>query len=166
MINPLKVNGKINIIALIIGIIISEGAAAACGYIILKNSQTYESLIKPSYSPPAWALEIAWPILYFLLGIAVYRIWMRGEGEVGIKKVMSLYVIQLVLTIMWPIIFLKWRLVGLAFFELILLLIFILLTTFRFLGIDKLAGFLTIVYVLWISLIGVHNFTLWMLNNM
>jgi translocator protein len=164
--SPLKVNGKKNILAFIISIFIAEGVAASCGYFIMKDHHTYESLIKPGFTMPYIVLEIVWPILYFFIAIAAYRIWMRGRGKVSISKAISLYGIQLFLSIMWIIIFFKWRLIGLAFFELMLLLVFILLTTFEFFRIDKAAGFLKIPYILWVSFAGVLNYILWMMNNM
>jgi translocator protein len=164
--NPFKVNGKKNVLALIISVILAEGTGALSGYLGMSNSQTYESLIKPFFAPPPWVFGVVWPILYLLMGIAAYRIWMRGRGEVNNSKSITLYIIQLLLNFLWTIIFFRWRLIGLAFFELMLLLIFILLTTFDFLKLDKLAGLLMIPYILWVSFAGVLNFTFWMLNNM
>ena len=166
MFSPFKVEGKKNILALMINIILAEGAGILSRYLGMSNSQTYEVLIKPAFSPPSWLFGIVWPILYPLMGIAAYRIWMTGKRKINSRKALILYCIQLLLNFMWTIIFFRWRLIGLAFFELMLLLIFILLTTFEFFRLDKAAGFLMIPYILWVSFAGVLNFTLWMLNNM
>lgn len=166
MFNLFKVNGKVNILALIASIFIAEGVGFLSGYLGMSNAQTYNSLVKPSFSPPSWVFGIVWPILYLLMGIAAYRVWMKGRGEIKSTKALILYGIQLTLNFMWTIIFFRWRLIGLAFFELMLLLIFILLTTFEFFRLDKVAGFLMIPYILWVSFAGVLNFTFWMLNNM
>ncbi len=166
MFNIFKVNGKVNILALIVSIFIAEGVGALSGYLGMANTQAYDSLIKPSFTPPSWLFGRVWPVLYLLMGIAAYRIWMKGRGEISTTKALVLYSIQLFLNFMWSIIFFRWRLIGLAFFELMLLLIFILLTTFEFFKFDKIAGFLMIPYILWVSFAGVLNYTFWMLNNM
>ncbi|MCM0649887.1 tryptophan-rich sensory protein [Clostridium swellfunianum] len=166
MLNPFKVNGKKNILALIISIVLAEGIGFLSSYIGMTDTKSYESLIKPAFAPPGWVFAVVWPILYLLMGIAAYRIWMKGREGADTRKALILYSIQLFLNFMWTIIFFRWRLIGLAFFELMLLLIFILLTTFEFFKFDKLAGIIMIPYILWVSFAGVLNFTLWMLNNM
>jgi tryptophan-rich sensory protein len=166
MFNLFKVDGKNNIAVLIVSIIIAEGTGVLSSYLGMSNSQTYESLIKPAFSPPSWVFGVVWPILYLLMAIAAYRGWLRGRGRISSRKALILYGIQLFLNFMWTIIFFRWRLIGLAFFELMLLLIFIVLSTFEFFRLDKAAGFLMIPYILWVSFAGVLNFTLWMMNNM
>lgn len=166
MFNVFKVNGKVNIVALLLSVFIAEGAGVLSGYLGMSSSETYETLIRPSFAPPSWVFGVVWPILYLLMGIAAYRIWMRGRGELDTTKALVLYAIQLFLNFMWTIIFFRWRLIGLAFFELMILLIFILLTTFEFFKFDKLSGFFMLPYILWVSFAGVLNFTFWMLNNM
>ncbi|WBL49164.1 tryptophan-rich sensory protein [Clostridium estertheticum] len=61
-------------------------------------------------------------------------------------------------------VFLRFRLYAIAFLELLLLLVFILLTTFEFYKIDKTAAYLMIPYIAWVSFAGVLNYTIWMLN--
>jgi translocator protein len=164
--SPFKVEGKRSLIALIISIVIAEGTGALSSYLGMPNFKTYDVLIKPAFTPPSWVFGVVWSILYLLMAIAVYRIYIRGRGETNVGKALTLYIIQLFLNFFWTIIFFRWRLIGLAFFELMLLLIFILLTTFKFFRLDKLAGLLMIPYILWVSFAGVLNFTFWMLNNM
>jgi len=160
-------NSKLsNIAALIASIIIAEGAGALSAYLGMSNRENYESFIKPSFAPPDWVFGIVWIVLYLLMAIAAYRIWLKGKKGINIRKALTLYGIQLLLNFLWTIIFFRFRLIGLAFFELMLLLIFILLTTFEFFRIDKTAGILMIPYILWVSFAGVLNFTFWMLNNM
>ncbi|ERI89501.1 TspO/MBR family protein [Clostridiales bacterium oral taxon 876 str. F0540] len=162
----LKNNKLTNITALVLSIIIAEGAGILSAYLGMSNKENYESFIKPSFAPPDWVFGIVWPILYLLMAIAAYRIWRKGKGGVNTGKALTLYGIQLFLNFLWTIIFFRFRLIGLAFFELMLLLVFILLTTFEFFRIDKIAGILMIPYILWVSFAGVLNFTFWMLNNM
>jgi tryptophan-rich sensory protein len=159
------IRGK-NILALVLSIAIAEGVGALSAYLGMPGMETYESLIKPAFAPPSWVFGVVWPILYLLMGLAAYRVWISGKEGKSTSKALTLYFIQLALNFLWTIIFFRWRLIGLAFFELMLLLIFILLTTFEFFRIDKLAGILMLPYILWVSFAGVLNFTFWMLNNM
>jgi tryptophan-rich sensory protein len=162
----LKVDGKRNLLALFVSIIITEGAGLLSAFLGMANNETYDSLIKPVFTPPSWVFGAVWPILYLLMAVAAYRVWLKTRGTAEAGRGLKLYFIQLFLNFMWSIIFFRFRLIGLAFIELMLLLVFILLTTFEFLKIDRLAGLLMIPYILWVSFAGVLNFTFWMLNNM
>ena len=164
--NKAKSKGKRHILALIISILLAEGIGLLSAYLGMANNETYKGLIKPAFSPPTWVFSIVWPILYLIMAIAAYRVWLKGRGEINVKKALTIYGIQLFLNFLWTIIFFRFRLIGLAFIELMLLLIFILLTTFEFFRLDKAAGILMIPYILWVSFAGVLNFTYWMLNNM
>lgn len=166
LLSDLNLDNKRSIPALIISILIAEGTGALSGYLGMFNNEAYESLIKPSFTPPSWLFAVVWPILYLLMAIAVYRVWIKGKSGANTGKALILYGIQLFLNFLWSILFFRFRLVGLAFLELMLLLVFILLTTFEFFKKDKLAGFLMLPYILWVSFAGVLNFTFWMLNNM
>lgn len=161
-----KFKNKKSILMLILIIHVTEAVGILSGYLGMSNPEAYKSLIKPTFAPPSWVFAIVWPILYLLMAIAAYRIWMLGKQGEDIRKATKLYLFQLFLNFLWTIIFFRFRLIGLAFFELMLLLIFILLTTFEFFRLDKFAGLLMIPYILWVSFAGVLNFTFWMLNNM
>lgn len=161
-----KVKDKRSFLSLFIIIIFTEAVGILSGYIGMSSPEAYNSLIKPVFAPPSWVYAIVWPILYLLMGFAAYRIWMLGKQGVDIRKAAKLYIIQLLLNFIWTIIFFRYRLIGLAFMELMLLLIFVLLTTFEFFKLNKFAGLLMIPYILWICFAGVLNFAFWSLNNM
>jgi translocator protein len=163
--NILKVNGNKNLLALIISILIAEGTGALSAFFNMASIGFFRNLKVSPLTPPDFVFPIVWGILYLLMGIAAYRIWMHGQSGKNINKALILYLIQLLLNFLWPFIFFKLQLFGLAFIELVLLLIFILLTTFEFFTIDKISGLLMIPYVLWVSFAGVLNFSIWLLNE-
>ncbi|MBU3156309.1 tryptophan-rich sensory protein [Clostridium estertheticum] len=164
MFNIFKINGEKNIIALIFSILIAEGVGLLSGFLSMNGPSAYENFNKPFFSPPGWIFPIIWTILFFLMAVAAYRIWMVGKSGVDVKKSLILYGFQLFLNFLWSIIFFRFRLYAIAFLELLLLLVFILLTTFEFYKIDKTAAYLMIPYIVWVSFAGVLNYTIWMLN--
>ncbi|MBU3101409.1 MULTISPECIES: TspO/MBR family protein [Clostridium] len=164
MFNIFKVNGEKNIIALMISILIAEGVGLLSGFLSMSGPSAYENFNKPFFSPPGWIFPIVWTILFFLMAVAAYRIWMTSKSGVDVKKALILYSFQLFLNFFWSIIFFRFRLYAIAFLELLLLLVFILLTTFEFYKIDKTAAYLMIPYIAWVSFAGVLNYTIWMLN--
>ncbi|AKN30811.1 TspO [Clostridium carboxidivorans P7] len=163
--NIFKVNKDKSIVSLIVSIIIAEGIGILSAILGMSNSKTYMNFNKPSFSPPSWVFPIVWTILFFLIATAAYRIWMRGKQGENIKKAIELYAVQLMLNFLWTIIFFRFRLYGIAFFELLILLVAILITTFEFDKIDKISAYLMIPYILWVSFAAVLNYTIWMLNS-
>ena len=164
MLNLFKVNGEKNLRALLLSILIAEGTGLLSGFLSMNTNSMYQSLNKPSFSPPSYVFPIVWTILFFLMAVASYRIWLVGKSGGDVKKALTLYGIQLILNFFWSIIFFRFNLLGLAFIELLLLLIFILLTTFEFYKHDKIAAYLMIPYIIWVSFAGVLNYAIWMLN--
>lgn len=164
MFNIFKVNGEKNIIALIISVLLAEGIGFLSGFLSMTSSSDYEKFIKPTFFPPGWVFPVVWTILYFLMGVAAYRIWMKGKSGEDVHKALFLYGTQLFFNFLWSIIFFRFRLYAIAFLELLLLLVFILLTTFEFHRIDKPSTYLMIPYIAWVSFAGVLNYVIWMLN--
>lgn len=154
-----------NILILIISIIIAEGTGILSGYLGLANPENYKDFIKPNFTPPSWVFIVVFIILYMLMAIAVYRVWLKRKN-IYINRAITLYIIQLILNFLWAIIFFRFRLIAIAFIEIMLLIVFILLTTFEFFRIDKVSGFLMVPYIIWECFAAVLNFTFWMLNNM
>jgi len=162
--NIFKVDGKVNIKALVIIILGTLlvgflGSLSGSGYY-----NDFLSLYKPTFSPPSFVFPVVWTILYILMAVAAYRVYMKKYSGVSVHKAIKLYGVQLFLNLLWPLIFFRFRLYGIAFVELLLLLVFILLTTFEFMKKDKVAGFLMIPYIAWVSFAGVLNYAIWMMN--
>lgn len=164
MFNIFKVDGEKSIIALIISVLLAEGIGLLSGFLSMTAPSAYENFNKPSFSPPGWVFPVVWTILFFLMAVAAYRMWMKGKSGEDVSKALLLYGIQLFFNFLWSIIFFRYRLYAIAFLELLLLLVFILLTIFEFFKIDKISAYLMIPYIAWVSFAGVLNYTIWMLN--
>lgn len=123
----------------------------------------YVELNKPGWNPPSWIFGPVWTSLYILMGIASYMVW-KQRSKKPIKTAMVFYGVQLALNMIWSMLFFGLRNPQLAFFEIIVLLIMIILTTFQFFKVDKRAAILMIPYILWVCFATLLNFTIWQLN--
>lgn len=164
--NVFKVKGKYDLGALIISLIITEGIGFVIGMFISNSTDIYSKLVKPSFAPPGYVFPIVWGIMYALMAIAAYRIYLCGKNGIPIKSALFSYTIQLILNFLWSFIFFKFNLYGLAFLELCLLWLAIVITTVKFYKIDKVSAYLMIPYILWVTFAGVLNFFVWKLNEM
>ena len=162
--NIFNIDGEVKIKPLIISILVTLGVGFLGGFVGRAYFSDYLKLNKPIFSPPSFIFPVVWTILYILMAIAVYRVYMKKYSGINVTKAIKLYTLQLFLNFLWPVLFFRFRLYGLAFLELLFLLVFILFTTFEFYKIDKLAAFLMIPYIIWVSFAGVLNYAIWMMN--
>ncbi|MCT4618102.1 MAG: tryptophan-rich sensory protein [Marinisporobacter sp.] len=160
-----KVKGKRNLFALIVFIFIPQLVGILSGFLTRGSSDAYQNLIQPSFAPPGWVFPIVWVILYLLMGIASYRIWMLGGEKKEVKNALFYYGLQLVFNFFWSILFFGVGLRGLAFIELLVLFVLIIITTMKFYRLDKTAGYLMIPYILWVAFAAILNFSIWQLNK-
>lgn len=147
-------------------LIISVGGTLAVGGLaawLTKDSYAvYSVLEKPEISPPAVLFPIVWVILYVLMGVSVYLIYRSGCRNRD--SLTELYIIQLAVNFIWPLIFFKWQMFFAAFIWLVLLWALIILMMVLFYRCSKAAGYLLIPYILWVSFAGYLNYSVYMLN--
>ena len=123
----------------------------------------FQFVKKPSWNPPSWLFAPVWTLLYILMGISVALIWHSNSKNK--KTAIVLFIIQFILNIAWSIIFFNQHMPGLAFIEIIVMLVFIILTTVSFYKINKTAAYLLLPYICWVSFATVLNGTIWFLNK-
>ena len=122
-----------------------------------------DSLNKPPLAPPAWLFPIVWTVLYALMSIAAYLVFMSNDLDRGPS--LRLYLLQVAVNALWPLLFfrLEWRLF--AFFWLLLLILLVVLTMIGFRRINRTAFRLLIPYLLWIAFAAYLNLGLYLLNR-
>lgn len=125
----------------------------------------YSTLAKPSFSPPGWVFGPAWTILFTLMGIAAWLVWKKADGNPVARVGLTLFIIQLVLNAAWSPLFFGQNLLLVAFIELVVLWIMIILTTIWFFKVSTLAGVLMLPYIAWVAFAGVLNYSIWSLNR-
>ena len=107
---------------------------------------------------------IVWGILFALMGISAARVYLAPASNVRTRSLL-LFFLQLAFNFFWSIIFFNFQAFGLAFFWLIALWLLILAMLFSFRKVDRLAAWLQIPYLLWVSFAAYLNFGVWMLNR-
>jgi len=142
----------------------------AVGYlssIVTKSSVEtwYPTLIKPSFNPPNWAFPLAWTTLFIFMGIAAGLVWDKIEiKKEDVQNALLFFFIQLALNALWSILFFGLKNPLLALIEIILLWLMIYETYMKFNKIDKIAGYLFVPYLLWVSFAMILNANIWWLN--
>lgn len=124
----------------------------------------YQTLNKPSFSPPDWIFGPLWTILYFLMGVAAYLIWIKGLEKKAVKTALSFFIAQLVFNFFWSILFFGFQSPVLGLIDILILWILILITIIKFHKISKTASYLLIPYLLWVTFATILNLSIVLLN--
>lgn len=143
-------NNKIEWKTLISSVAISLGAGILGSILAPQMRENYGAMARPPLAPPGWIFPVVWTVLYVLMGIAAYRIWINPTGKAR-KTALFFYGAQLIVNILWPLLYFRWEAYWLAFFWLLLLWYLVFMTWKRFTELDKRAGILLIPYLLWLT---------------
>lgn len=125
----------------------------------------YTTLEKPFFNPPNWIFGPVWTALYTLMGIAVGLIWNSQASQDQKKKGLILFGCQLATNGLWSILFFGIQSPLLAFIDIIVLLLLIILTIKAFKPISKTASWLLYPYLAWVSFATLLNLSIIVLNN-
>jgi tryptophan-rich sensory protein len=124
----------------------------------------YATLKKPFFTPPNWIFSPVWISLYMLMGISLFMVWRKREHP-RFKIALILFLIQLILNVLWSVVFFGLGSPLLGLIDIVLLWIAILLTIQHGLKVSRTAGLLLLPYIIWVSFAVALNFSLWLLNR-
>ncbi len=155
---------KIHWIKLTLSIVICQLPALIGAYFTVTAIDTwYDRLNKPEFTPPGWLFGPVWTVLYMMIGVSLYLVWRKAEGDI-LRKALWLFFIHLVLNAGWSYVFFGLQSPPWALAEITILWISILLVIRLFYPIDKLAAFLLIPYLLWVTFAAALNYAIMILN--
>ena len=129
-----------------------------------RDMEAFSQLNQPPLSPPSWLFPVVWTILYLLMGLASYLVWEKDRYDLGVRRALTTYGIQLGVNFFWSLLFFHWKLYLVSFLWLILLWGLILLTMVRFGAIRRSACWLLLPYLLWVTFAGYLNLGIYLLN--
>jgi tryptophan-rich sensory protein len=123
----------------------------------------YLTINRPTWNPPSWLFGPVWTILFIMMGVALYLIWTAKMNN-KVRTALKMFAAQLVLNVLWSVFFFGMGNFWLAFGEIIVLWIFILLTIVSFGKVSKTAAWLLVPYILWVTFASYLNYTIASLN--
>jgi len=130
--------------------------------LIISRFMDYNTLNKPPLSPPGFIFGIVWTILYILMGISYGILDTKNLMD---EKINKIYYLQLIVNLIWPILFFvfKWRLFSAIW--IILLVILVIKMIIDFYRKNKLSAYLQIPYLLWTIFATYLNIGVYLLNR-
>lgn len=157
------VKDRRRLIGLAVWLAISYLAAALGAIASVDAGGFYAQLVRPDWAPPGWVFGPVWTALYLMMAVAAWRVWLAGPWR-RTARPLGLFAVQLVLNVLWSVLFFGLQTPGAALVEIVVLWAAILATTIAFFRHSRSAGALMIPYLAWVSLAVTLNFELWRLN--
>jgi tryptophan-rich sensory protein len=156
---PIHRDGTLWIYAILIIIILIAG-------IIFSNQgkSWAQTLKKPSFSIPEPFTIIIWVVIYFLLGWSAligYRSAPTGHDAMLINLA---FVINLGLNLLWLMVFFQQKDLRMSFWILILLLLSTIWLAWLVYRVNRMAGSLLLIYIVWLIFLSIYSWQLMSLN--
>jgi len=176
------------IFKLLASIIICELAGIVGSFFTISEIKSwYAALNKPSFNPPNWIFGPVWTTLFVLMGISLYLVWSKNwqvkneiislkrkkpnplslkfySGEWQKANIILIFIAQLVLNILWSLIFFGLHSISIAFVEITMLWCAIIFTMVNFYRVSKASAWLLLPYLLWVSFAAFLNFSILLVN--
>lgn len=125
--------------------------------IITKNHVFY---IKASIAPPDIVFPIVWTILYGILGYTYYLL----NNEYNTSLIKKIFILQLIINYIWPIIFFKFGLFFISFLWITLLDIVVLIILLNLYKINSKVFYLNLPYFIWLLFATILNYMTYIIN--
>lgn len=126
----------------------------------------YTTIQKPSFNPPNEVFAPVWSVLYVIMGVAAGLVWNRIDMQRDlVKKALTFFWIQLALNALWSFLFFGLHNPLLALIEIVLLWLLIYETFVQFNKVSKVAAYLMLPYLAWVTFATVLNASIWWLNR-
>ena len=123
----------------------------------------YFQLQKPSWQPPDWLFGPAWTTIYVLTSIAGVKAWRRAD-EVQRRYFLGALLLNLVLNLLWSLIFFTSQRPDIALLEVVPLWLSILLMVLLVRSYSPVSALLMLPYLGWVAFAAYLNWTIVKLN--
>jgi tryptophan-rich sensory protein len=120
----------------------------------------YDALQKPSWTPPNWLFPVAWTTLYLLMSLSAMRVAQLPDAG----QALAFWAMQIAFNTLWTPVFFGLRRMRAALVVMVFLWVSVAATTVTFWQVDWLAGLMFLPYLVWVSVAGALNFSVWRLN--
>jgi tryptophan-rich sensory protein len=149
----------------VISVLITEGAGGIGSLFTYGAIPTwYATLTKTPLTPPNWLFAPMWITLFFLMGVALYLIWVRKGKDSRNWLALSIFSVQLVLNVLWSVLFFGLHNILFGAIEIVFLWFFIGATIIEFYSVDRKAAYLLFPYISWVTVAALLNITILFAN--
>ncbi len=114
---------------------------------LLSGDMSMDSFKNPPLSPPEWLFPIVWTVLYLFIGFA--SVLYISNSKPPYDRLIYFY-FGIALNFAWPILFFRFNLFWACVAVLAVMILVGIITAIGFYKESKLAGYLTVPYLIWL----------------
>ncbi|MCS7100580.1 MAG: tryptophan-rich sensory protein [Burkholderiaceae bacterium] len=140
-------------------------AVAAAGGLLTDIGPWYYALRKPSWQPPDWAFGPAWTLIFALTAIAAVLAWEGAASRAARARLLWALAVNGALNVLWSALFFRLRRPDWALLEVVLLWLSIVVLMAVAGRSSRLAPWLLLPYLAWVSFAAWLNLTIVRLNG-
>lgn len=123
----------------------------------------YTSLTRPPLSPPNWVFGPVWTTLYLMMGLSLFLVLRQKTNKS--KIAVRIFYIQLFLNFLWSVVFFGFLSTGGGLIVIVAMWIAILMTILKFLKFSRIAAYLLVPYLIWVTFASYLNLAFFWLNR-
>lgn len=124
----------------------------------------YRSLNKPAWTPPDWVFPTVWTTLYVLMAWSATRVSGAVDGSFAARVGLAFWALQIALNALWTPVFFGLRRLRGGLVVLVPLWLSVAGAMVAFWMVDWLSGLMFVPYLIWVSVAGALNLSVWRLN--
>jgi tryptophan-rich sensory protein len=124
----------------------------------------YVRLAKPNWQPPDALFGPAWTLIFALCATAAVRGWEAMTGPYARRRLVALFIANLLLNALWSLLFFSLRRPDWALLEVAVLWLSILALIRLLAPVDRPGAWMLVPYLAWVSFASVLNLTIVRLN--
>ncbi|RFO97059.1 TspO protein [Rhodoferax lacus] len=140
-------------------------AIAGVGGALTELGPWYFSLKQPAWKPPDYAFGIIWSTIFTLCAFSAAIAWSHAPGPVRKRRLLVLFLLNGALNMLWSLLYFKLHRPDWAMWEWALLWLSVLSLVLGLRAYSRLASWLNVPYLLWVSAAGLLNWQTIVLNG-
>ncbi len=143
-------------------------AAAGIGSVAVNMTlrSWYTLVQKPAWNPPDWVFGPVWTLLYIMMAVSAWLVLRERPVDRGrAHRALAWFALQLVLNAAWSWFFFAWRQPGWAFVEILALWLAIVMTALASWRVNRVAAYLLVPYLAWVTFAATLNGSIWALTS-
>lgn len=140
-------------------------AVAVLGGLMTDIGPWYRSLVQPAWKPPDWLFGPAWTLIYGLTAAAGVLAWRRTPKGAPRDSMLALFALNAFLNVLWSLLYFRLRRPDWALAEVVFLWLSILVLMIALHRHARMATWLLLPYLVWVTFAGLLNLATVRLNG-
>jgi len=129
------------------------------------GSGWYDSIAKPSWTPPGSVIGAVWTTIFILSTISAILVWNKAKRDTRFRWIIGIFLANAVLNVFWSFLFFGQGLLGLAVWEAALLDATVIALVILIWRTSRIASLLLVPYAAWVAFATYLTYTVWSMNS-